>query len=125
MIGFGNPLLYGPDTSDTSRAKLAHDKQRCPEAPSRRLTLAGHRGGALRVETRGGLADVSHIKMQVPLPETADELCVVASDVKADARDIHLGARATESEIKKLSASGELAKYCLVHFATWCSRRTA
>jgi hypothetical protein len=45
--------------------------------------LAGPRGSAVRVETRGGLADVSHIKMQVPLPETADELCAVTQDVKA------------------------------------------
>jgi CHAT domain-containing protein len=43
----------------------------------------------------------------------------VADDVKADAaRDIHLGSRATERELKQLSASGELAKYRIVHFAT-------
>jgi CHAT domain-containing protein len=118
MIGFGNPLLDGPDASYASRAKLARAKQRCPEAPSQRLALAGHRGGALRVEARGGLADVSHVKMQVPLPETADELCAVAQDVKAEARDIRLGTHATEREIKQLSASGELAKYRMVHFAT-------
>jgi CHAT domain-containing protein len=64
------------------------------------------------------LADVSHVKMQVPLPETADELCAVAEDVKADGRDIRLGAQATEHEIKQLSASGELAKYRMLHFAT-------
>jgi len=68
---------------------------------------------------RGSLADVSHIKGQVPLPETADELCAVAQDVKAVvARDVRLGAQATEREIKRLSASGELAKYRMVHFAT-------
>ena len=119
MIGFGNPLLDGPDARYADRAKLAREKQRCPETRSQRLAaLAGHRGGVLRVETRGGLADVSHIKMQVPLPETADELCAVAQDVKAEARDIRLGAQATEREVKRLSASGELAKYRMVHFAT-------
>ena len=56
--------------------------------------------------------------MQVPLPETADELCAVAQDVRAEARDIHLGAQATEHEIKQLSADGELAKYRMLHFAT-------
>ena len=56
--------------------------------------------------------------MQVPLPETADELCAVAQDVKAEASDIRLGAQATEREVKRLSASGELAKYRMVHFAT-------
>jgi CHAT domain-containing protein len=42
----------------------------------------------------------------------------VAQDVKAEARDIRLGTQATEREIKRLSASGELAKYRMVHFAT-------
>ena len=62
---------------------------------------------------------MSVIKRQVPLPETADELCAVAQDVKAEAaRDILLGAKATEREVKRLSAAGELAKYRMVHFAT-------
>ena len=116
IIGFGNPLLDGPDASYTDSAKLARDKQRCRETRSQRVVA---RGGVLRVEIRGGLADVSHIRGQVPLPETADELCAVAQDVKAVvSRDIRLGAQATEREIKRLSASGELAKYRMVHFAT-------
>jgi CHAT domain-containing protein len=65
------------------------------------------------------VANVADIRAQVPLPGTADELCVVAQDLKADpGRDILLGAKATEREVKKLSAAGELAKYRLVHFAT-------
>jgi CHAT domain-containing protein len=75
-------------------------------------------GGVGSFETRAGLADVSNIRMQVPLPETADEVCAVAADLKADANSIHLGAQATERNIKRLSASGELAKYRMVHFAT-------
>ena len=119
MIGFGNPLLDGPDASYAEAAKLAREKQRCPETRWQRLAaLVGHRRGVVRVETRGGLADLSHIKRQEPLPETADELCAVAQDVKAEARDIRLGAQATEREVKRLSASGELAKYRMVHFAT-------
>ena len=118
MIGFGNPLLDGPDGRYAGRAKLAREKQRCQAGSERMAALAGLRGGAQRIETPSGLADVPHIKMQVPLPETADELCAVAQDVRADARDIHLGAQATEREIKRLSASGELAKYRMVHFAT-------
>lgn len=119
MIGFGNPLLDGPDWRYASRARLARTKQGCPETRGRRLAaVAGSRGGVARVETRGGLADLAHIKMQVPLPETADELCAVARDVKAAARDIRLGPNATEREVKRLSATGELAKYRMVHFAT-------
>jgi CHAT domain-containing protein/tetratricopeptide (TPR) repeat protein len=116
MIGFGNPLLDGPDASYTDSAQLAREKQRCPET---RLQQVAARRGGLRVEMRGGLADVLQVREQVPLPETADELCAVAQDVKAVvARDVYLGAQATERDIKRLSASGELAKYRMVHFAT-------
>jgi CHAT domain-containing protein len=117
MFGIGNPLLDG----HTGLAKLARAKQRCPETlgPWKVTVVASPRGGVAQVETRGGLADLSHIKAQIPLPETADELCAVAQDVKADVvRDIRLGSLATEREIKRLSASGELAKYRMVHFAT-------
>jgi len=61
--------------------------------------------GASRVETRGSLADVSHIKVQAPLPEIADELCAVAQEVKAAPSDIHLGAQATEREVRREIAS--------------------
>ena len=116
MIGFGNPLLDG---THAARAKLAREKQRCPEAQSRRMTAhVGAPGGVAGIETRGGLADVSYIRSREPLPETADELCAVAHDVKADARDMRLGGQATERQVKQLSASGELAKYRMVHFAT-------
>ena len=119
MVGFGNPLLDGPDDRYADRARLAREKQRCPETHSRPLvSRVDHPRGVGGVQTRAELADVSNIKMQVPLPETADELCAVAADVKADAGNIHLGGQATERNIKRLSASGELAKYRMVHFAT-------
>jgi CHAT domain-containing protein/Tfp pilus assembly protein PilF len=117
MIGFGNPLLNG----HAGLAKLARDKQRCPQTLGKWTVtvVAAPRTAVAQVETRGGLADLSHIRAQVPLPETADELCAVAHDMKADVgRDIYLGKRATEREIKRLSASGELANYRMVHFAT-------
>jgi CHAT domain-containing protein len=119
IIGFGNPLLDGPDWRYAARARLARTKQGCPETRGQRLAAAAElRGEVARVETRGGLADLAHIRMQVPLPETADELCAVAQDVKAAARHIRLGPHATEREVKRLSATGELAKYRMVHFAT-------
>ena len=120
MIGVGNPLLDGPD----ARSAACQARPREATLPGdvraqRKLALVASRASVARVETRGGLADLSHLKAQVPLPETADELCAVAHDVKADvARDIRLGARATEREVKRLSASGDLAKYRMVHFAT-------
>ena len=74
-----------------SAARRARRALREPcQARPREATLPGRlsqrvaalvelRGGVAAVETRGGLADVSLIKVQVPLPETADELCAVAA----------------------------------------------
>ena len=61
---------------------------------------------------------MADIRAQIPLPETADELCAVARDLGAPESDIRLGARANEREIKRLSKSGELASHRIVHFAT-------
>src|ERR1700730_1661492 len=52
------------------------------------------------------------------MPETADELCAVARDLRVSSDDIRLGARATETEIKRLSEAGKLSKYRMIHFAT-------
>ena len=125
MIGFGNPLLDGQQNDERfgdaykALARRALEKQRCPETLWGRVaSLFGLRRGVPQIQTRGGLADVALVREQSPLPETADELCAVARDVGADASDIYLGQRATEREVKRLSASGELAKYRIVHFAT-------
>jgi CHAT domain-containing protein len=53
------------------------------------------------------------------LPETADELCDVAHDLSVDpATHLYIGAKATETEVKRLSDKGDLAKYRIVHLAT-------
>ena len=57
----------------------------------------------LPLTLRSGLADVGEIRSQVPLPETVDELCAVARDLKVSDMDIRLGSRATEAEVKRLS----------------------
>jgi CHAT domain-containing protein/Tfp pilus assembly protein PilF len=119
LMGFGNPLLDGPDARYTTWAGAARSKQSCPKAPEQRLaTLAGERRDVLPLGLRGGLADVAQIRSQVPLPETADELCAVARDLGVSSEVIQLGERATETEIKRLSDAGELAKYRVIHFAT-------
>ena len=125
MIGFGNPLLDGRQSDPRSGyifkalAQRARDKQRCSDTAGQRdAALRGLSRGVKQVQTRGALADVEFIRMQAPLPETADELCNVARDVGADPGEIRLGARATEREVKRLSESGQLAQYRIVHFAT-------
>jgi len=125
MIGFGNPLLDG-DQSDLvygayfkQDAALAREQQGCAvmSAP-RTASLRGLPRGVGPMAQLGSLANVGQVRLQMPLPETADELCAVARTLKADVGEIRLSARATEREIKALSASGALAHYHIVHFAT-------
>jgi CHAT domain-containing protein len=125
MIGFGNPLLEGdqdhPELGSfyKRQAQLAREHSVCANA-------AGERTAALRRINRSlnpmppttRLADVAQLRIQTPLPETADELCEVARAVGGQIEDIRIGARATETELKRLSSAGELAKYRMLHFAT-------
>src|SRR5262249_30467674 len=111
--------LNGPDARYAALAAAARSKTTCPELPKQRVAeLTGKRRGVLPLNLRGGLADAGEIRSQVPLPETADELCTVARDLGVGGKDIWLGSRATEAEIKRLSETGELAKYRIIHFAT-------
>jgi CHAT domain-containing protein/tetratricopeptide (TPR) repeat protein len=119
LIGFGDPLLDGPDPNYGASAKAARERQSCAQLAVQQVaSLEGERRGVLPLKLRGGMADVVQIRLQVPLPETAEELCAVARDLRVSDDDIRLGARATETEIKRLSQAGSLSKYRMVHFAT-------
>ena len=119
LIGFGNPLLDGPDVRYAKLAAAARSKTSCPRLPKPRIVeQTGKRHGVPPLSLRSRLADVAEIRNQVPLPETGDELCAVARDLRVSEKDIWLGNRATEAEVKRLSAAGELAKYRIIHFAT-------
>ena len=121
LIGFGNPLLIGNPkvAGDAARARLAREKRSCSGIAAQQPNpFSRTYRGVTSLVMRGGRADVKHILRQEPLPETADELCAVARDLGADPDEIRLGTRATEAEVKKLSASGELAQYRIAHFAT-------
>lgn len=124
-IGFGNPLLDGEQKDPQfgayfrERATMAKAHRGCAPAENGRsavLRAIGVHGANLRLQR--GLTDLTELKSQAPLPETADEICIVARNLGADLADMRLGARATEREIKKLSADGILKKYRIVHFAT-------
>jgi CHAT domain-containing protein/tetratricopeptide (TPR) repeat protein len=120
FIGFGDPLLDGDPMVawQATRAKQAHDNQRCSDAQAQVVALAAQQRDAIKPPVRGGLADVADIKGLLPLPETTDELCAVARSLGVPGAEVHLGARATETELKALSAAGNLSDYRLVHFAT-------
>ncbi len=119
MIGFGNPLLDGPDERYEGLARDARGKNSCT-APGETKSVPSNapRGGLPQITTRGGLADAALLRKAPPLPETADELCAVAADLGAAPGEVYLGARATEGQVKRLSQTGELAQFRIVHFAT-------
>lgn len=119
-FGIGNPLLDGPDERYEKLAARARERAACEGLPP--LRVAARRRG-IRLARGVRLprlreADVAHIRQQSPLPETADEVCAVARKQDASDPDVLLAAAATESEVKRLSADGVLAKYRILHFAT-------
>jgi CHAT domain-containing protein/tetratricopeptide (TPR) repeat protein len=122
MLGIGNPLLEGDPASrpwEAEWAKLARDKQACPQTLWQRVAgrVEKHRS-VQKIATREGRADLDHLRSQVPLHDTADELCAVAKDLRLSPDDILLGGRATETLLKTLSDNGKLAQYRVLHFAT-------
>ena len=119
-LGVGNPLLEGADGRYARLAKQAREKKACPptaqhKAQAGRLSA---RGGIRQVTMSGGLADLAHVRAQTPLPETADELCAVAHQLRAGDNDVRLGARASEGDLKALNERGMLSRYRVLHFAT-------
>jgi tetratricopeptide (TPR) repeat protein/CHAT domain-containing protein len=122
-IGFGDPLLDGDPAKfadDAAAAMLAREKRCDPTPGQHTASLPSLRGGS-RVVSRGngGAVDVADLRTWAPLPETADEVCDVAHDLRVDpATHVYLGAAATETKIKQLSEAGILAKHKIMHFAT-------
>ncbi len=118
FIGFGNPLLTGRKGTDRS----AWAKQDCSKAAQPKQSRVASLIGAITSFFRGGAVDVEALRHVSPLPETADELCAVATglgvpSVELD-KTVYLGERATVSQVKALSADGPLARARVVHFAT-------
>jgi CHAT domain-containing protein len=118
FTGFGNPLLTGEDGTD----KRAWARQACSQAAPPRQGRVASLIGSIASLFRGGAVNVEELRRQAPLPETADELCAVASGLGVAPADldktVHLGSRATVTQVKALSATGELARARVVHFAT-------
>jgi CHAT domain-containing protein len=120
LIGFGNPLLDGnPEKPwQAEAARKARQKERCPEATQQVASVLDLGGGIAPLDRQKGLSDLAQIRFQAPLPETADELCAVASYLGVPSDEIRLGSRATEGEVKSLSSRGLLATYRIVQFST-------
>lgn len=118
-IGFGNPLLDGApgNAEHVRRAAEARAKQACGNPKQVRLALRKTRATIDDV-LQGTLADVAVLRRQIPLPETADELCDVAARLGIADADVWLASRASEHAIKTLSRQNGLDDYATLHFAT-------
>ena len=112
FMGFGNPLLHGPDGTD----RRAWDKQSCQG--SLKLQQTRSRGQRVGVTNTVRSSHIDMLRGQYPLPETADELCAVARSSGAAEDSVQLGERFSEVAIRTLSANGSLAGARVVHFAT-------
>lgn len=117
-IAFANPLLKG----DPHGYKQAVERTACA-APGEKRTLQrrASAAGTMPKSSPAGTIDQAQLAFQLALPDTADEACDVARALGADLSDVRLAARATETEVKRLSAaSGDerLANYRVLHFAT-------
>jgi CHAT domain-containing protein len=96
LIGFGDPV-FGPEQSDRLVA-------------TRSLATPAYAD-----LWRGAGIDRAALSQALPaMPETAGELRAIAAKVGASLNDIHLGADASESTVKR----APLADYRIVYFAT-------
>lgn len=121
FVGFGNPLLDGDQNNrwDRAAAKVARSIQGCAGSDAvRTAELRVARRAVLPMGRGTQLADLSQLRAATALPETADELCVVARSAGAQTGDVYLGKRATEAGLKSLSEAGQLAEHRVLHFAT-------
>ena len=81
FIAFGDPILEG--------------------------TPSGERGPSLAaLFNRGAVANVDEVKKLSSLPETADELRLIADSLGADETALFLGKKATEKIVKSTDLSG-------------------
>ncbi len=106
LVAFANPL------------PRAEPQQMADATPARAIRGALRKrgtpnlwdGGSVQLETlRAFLADPRH-----QLPETVDEVNVVAQTLRADRKDVLTGSAATETALKRL----DLSQYRIVYFAT-------
>ncbi len=117
FIGFGNPLLTGPNRNDRSAWAI----QTCQAFAEHEGSLAPKPWGLANPFPdmfRSGSVITEALRRQPPLPDTADELCTVARLTGASPESVYLGAQATVSRVASLSAQGTLSKKRIVHFAT-------
>jgi CHAT domain-containing protein len=103
MTGFGDPV-FNPAQENSGGQRAAS------KSAARSVTSAAYTDF-----WQGAGVDRAKLAQALPaLPETADELNEVAKDLGAPASDIHLGADASETTVKR----APLIDYSIIYFAT-------
>src|SRR5262245_40479488 len=120
-LAYGNPALQGDGSC--RRATVVETCAPVQGASQERATRERGevRSGSIdRIYRKGAgqEAVLAEVRSLCPLPETAFELRCVAKSLGVPESEVRLGESASESDIKALSESGELANYRVVHFAT-------
>jgi CHAT domain-containing protein len=129
--GFGNPVLAGGKDCKSIKVPEACPAVKSPEAIKLAALddgVASISGGQARrnsasmneVFAQGAAPEavVSRVRALCPLPDTAYEIRCVSERFKKDATLIRLDKSATKTDIMELNASGALARYRILHFAT-------
>jgi hypothetical protein len=125
-IGIGNPLLKGEpgDPRDAKNARRAQEYTNCGRVPIAVNDSEERHKGPISIGSlaSGNATNVEAELRQAPLPETAEEICDIARQLKVvpnkENDAIWIGRRATEGNVKKLSEDGALSQYSTIHFAT-------
>lgn len=122
-VAFANPLLDGSEKSEEDQAAktIAGLMTDCAFVGKVAHLLPKEdnlMGVEAADERAAGQIDLAELRRLKPVPRTGKLACDVAKAVGAKERDIFLGKQATETEIKAMSASGALAGYAVVNFAT-------
>lgn len=129
FLGLGDPTI-----GITSAERDAPPIDCGPSQPVRIASLevgqaisrsAGSQPGALFAGSRDdegfALADPELVRRQPRLADTRCELIAVARTIEENANDrtdVLLGEEATETRLRRLNDTGELARYRVLHFAT-------
>lgn len=122
MIGIGNPTLDGEPQNEADRLRVAAAgyRQDCalPPSPEEQLLAVASQFHAESLTKLGATASAAAVRKLEPVPGTAKLLCDLSADPAFPGNRVLLGRLATKRTVKDLSASGELAHYRVVHFAT-------
>jgi CHAT domain-containing protein len=121
-------IRYAPSLTTLHFVGLWDRARQAPERPAWALgdpdygDSGGPEGGSMMAEASRGLArayrgESARGAIFERLPATRDEVRAVGVVLGARPGDALLGADATESAVKRLSASGDLARYRYIHFA--------